>query len=873
MANFVMSKARRLFSYTDLEGPNNNMAMETTSISIGDSPSPEHNASQPKQRRKCIIVSTCAFGLLIIVSLAIGTRHRSKITSALKNLPAAFSSASSSASEVTGASDLSRQVKLADISSGAFYPLGWNGTWISGFEFIYHASDRSLKLYNVKSGHEKEIMSANKVETFDPLGSPVLSADKKYILIRKTSSRVFRRSSIGTYVIISLNGEMTMVKLRPSDPSNPSNQEPFGIRYVSWAPKGNGLVYIDIDNNIWYRKSVLDQDAKVSDNGQQSVIYNGIPDWVFEEEVFEDNKALWWSPDATKLVWGSFDDSQVDVYLLQKYGTPWPGQPVQQYPDLMEVRYPKVGNDNPVNNLWLTDLTNITTSQILPPPSLHGEVHFSHVTWANPGQKFAVTWFNRVQNESVLTLCDVSDLDCSSHEIFKREEQHGWVPYKYKVIFNPNPPNPMTSDFVAILPAPHLIHHYRQLAYISGDDRPVWLTQVDGAEVTDILKWTSDGFIYYMSTLPNLPGTRHLFRIQFRTPQNSIGSGKKQQPECVSCNRTMENLGRKEMCQYYDVDMSLDGTFMTMICKGPDVPYACIHPHTPSDPKSQNIKTFETNPRIESLLETLDMPTLQFLEVPVSGTNQKAQVKLMFPPNFDPGSGKKYPLVVYAYGGPGYQSVNAKFDFSEIGTYLAGSQDVIYATVDPRGSGYQGEDWRFAVYKKFGTAEVQSLTEVTKHLQENLTYIDKEKTGVWGWSYGGYLSLMTLTHDFENVFTCGASVAPVVDWTLYDTYYTERYMGLNTEEDNFDGYQRASALTNVSMLRNKRYFLLHGTHDDNVHYQNSMLLSATLERQDILFRQQAYPDQDHSIGHYIKHLHHSLVNFFLSECFGRPRLV
>ena len=101
---------------------------------------------------------------------------------------------------------------------------------------------------------------------------------------------------------------------------------------------------------------------------------------------------------------------------------------------------------------------------------------------------------------------------------------------------------------------------------------------------------------------------------------------------------------------------------------------------------------------------------------------------------------------------------------------------------------------------------------------------------------------MTLTHDTENVFTCGASVAPVVDWTLYDTYYTERYMGLNTEEDNFEGYKRASALNNVSMLRNKRYFLLHGTHDDNVHYQNSMLLSATLERQDILFRQQAYPD-------------------------------
>ena len=111
------------------------------------------------------------------------------------------------------------------------------------------------------------------------------------------------------------------------------------------------------------------------------------------------------------------------------------------------------------------------------------------------------------------------------------------MPYKYKVIFNPNPANPKTRDFVTVLPAPHLIHHYRQLAYRSGDQL-VWLTQVNGAEVTDILKWTSDGFIYYMSTLPNKPGTRHLFRIQFRAPPYTYI------PECVTCNRTMENLGQ-----------------------------------------------------------------------------------------------------------------------------------------------------------------------------------------------------------------------------------------------------------------------------------------------------------------------------------------
>ena len=160
------------------------------------------------------------------------------------------------------------------------------------------------------------------------------------------------------------------------------------------------------------------QDDQISDTGVSRVIYNGIPDWVFEEEVFEDNKALWWSPDATKLVWGSFDDSKVETYLLQKYG-PWRG--VWNYPNLLEVRYPKVGERNPVNTLWMTDLTNMEKKQILPPQSMQGsETHFSQVTWANQGQKFAVTWFNRVQNESVVTLCDVNELDCSGNELFKR---------------------------------------------------------------------------------------------------------------------------------------------------------------------------------------------------------------------------------------------------------------------------------------------------------------------------------------------------------------------------------------------------------------------------------------------------------------------
>ena len=167
----------------------------------------------------------------------------------------------------------------------------------------------------------------------------------------------------------------------------------------------------------------MSQDDKISNTGKVFEKYNGIPDWVFEEEVFEDNKAIWWSPNATKLVWGSFDDSDVKTYFLQEYGN-WKN-PLRQYPDLDEVHYPKVGQKNPKNSLWMTDLTNETMAKklIKPPHSLsqEGEVHFSQVTWVDEGQKFAVTWFNRVQNKSVVTLCKVSDdLDCSANDIFKR---------------------------------------------------------------------------------------------------------------------------------------------------------------------------------------------------------------------------------------------------------------------------------------------------------------------------------------------------------------------------------------------------------------------------------------------------------------------
>ena len=298
-----------------------------------------------------------------------------------------------------------------------------------------------------------------------------------------------------------------------------------------------------------------------------------------------------------------------------------------------------------------------------------------------------------------------------------------------------------------------------------------------------------------------------------------------------------------------------------MTCEGPDIPWACIH-HTKS---GHLVSVYEDNSAMQTKVAQYSLPSIKKMTVPVSGSDQKAHVKLFYPPNFDPS--RKYPMVVYVYGGPGSQSVDDQWKLNSYQTYLSGTHEVIYAIIDPMGSGYQGDDWLFSVYKGFGTVEVKSTIEVTKYLQDTLDHVDATRTGIWGWSYGGYLSLSVLIQDVSGVFKCGGSVAPVTDWTLYDTYYTERYMGLLT--DNEEGYTKSRVLEKLLNLKTgrKKFLVMHGTRDDNVHLQQSMLLAAALERYDILFRQQLYPDQDHSIPSYHQHLYHTITDFFVNDCF------
>jgi len=870
--DFLISRTKGLFQYGDLSGDTRSTNEDSTLDVEGTGILSANNKVRRSRRRMWIGTVICGLVAIIIIVAAVKNRHHLKAAAR-----ALIDSVSNEHSEVETAAGLSSarqgrtKYSFNDFLRYSYYPLPFNGTWVSDTEILFRDRWGGISITNVATSETQTVVSHNLAVSLHLLDF-TYSADRQYLLFKTGSTRVWRRSSFGTYSLVRLSGGRTSSQAIPILPPNArrsSDDDDLGqyIRLVTWAPEGNALAYVDYNNNIFYRNSAEAEDIQLTSSGREDIVFNGIPDWVNEEEVFEDHKAMYWSPDGSKLVYGVFNDTLVDVVKLPRYGN-WntkgkngQGYPFLQYFRFDEFRYPKVSSTNPMVSLWIADVgppgsSNPIKQQNLPPPLslMNEEYHYTFVRWAT-NSTVAVNWMNRIQNTTAINLCDVTS-DATCHEVFVFSQEVGWVDYKFDIVFNKYKP---AKRFLTIMPANPsgstgpTEYRFRQLFLIDPDTNSRTLMTSRQSEVTEILEWTAEDHVYYIGTEENQPGTRHLYRLELGQPES----------DCLTCHHKelMPHLLHRPKCEYVSVHMSKGGSYYVMECKGPGVPFTCLH-HTATN---TFLSLWVDNVNLENNFSIVDSSSVQYMEVAVPGSQQKAQVTVYLPSAVQTQPGKKFPMLVDVYGGPGSQFVDKQWNAHGYASYLSSSQGVIYVKIDPRGSGFQGDAWRHSVYRNFGSVEVTDTIHVTKYLQDNLDYVDKTRTAIWGWSYGGFLSLSALTKDTTDVFSCGASVAPVVRWELYDTYYTERYM--STLEDNPAGYNSSSPLLNIENMRNKKYLLVHGTHDDNVHYQQSMLLSAALEEKDILFRQQTYPDQDHSIADYRRHLYHTLTNFLLEECF------
>uniref|UniRef100_A0A4W4FMY9 Uncharacterized protein n=1 Tax=Electrophorus electricus TaxID=8005 RepID=A0A4W4FMY9_ELEEL len=592
---------------------------------------------------------------------------------------------------------------------------------------------------------------------------------------------------------------------------------PQEIQYLAWSPTGHKLAFV-WKYNVYVKASPNSPLQQVTTDGQMNVILNGIPDWVYEEEMFSSNYALWWSPTGKYLAFAKFNDTNVHTIEY-----PWYGE--GQYPETIYIPYPKSGTPNPTVRLLVVDTANVSniTEVVVPSPSFvlvicPRDHYLSTVTWVTD-ERIAVQWQNRTQTG--LSLCSFLFTYLCIFQERNLMSQTGWVGR-----FSPIEPvfRPDGSSYYLIMSD---AKGFKHLHHISEDTA----TPITSGkwEVTNILKVTKDAVI-------SIEGSNYSQRV------------------CLTCT-LME-----DRCKYNSAYFSHDGTYYRMGCSGASF----IHVHPPyrfilSSFFFPEVRVLEDNTNLDSILQGIAMPTV------THGTLKIGEFELWYqmtlPPNLD--KSKKYPLLIDVYAGPCSQKSDFRFQTSW-STYLASTENIIVASFDGRGSGFQGDDIMHAIYRHLGTYEVEDQITAARHLID-LGYIDKNKIAIWGWSYGGYVTSMVLGAG-SGVFKCGMAVAPVSKWEYYDSIYTERYM--LTPSENQALYDNSTVTSRAKNFKSVQYLLVHGTADDNVHFQQAAQISKALVDQQIDFDSMWYTDKDHGLGgsanqHVYTHLSH-----FLKDCFA-----
>uniref|UniRef100_A0A8C2L6V5 Fibroblast activation protein, alpha n=1 Tax=Cyprinus carpio TaxID=7962 RepID=A0A8C2L6V5_CYPCA len=522
----------------------------------------------------------------------------------------------------------------------------------------------------------------------------------------------------------------------------------------------------------------------ITHNGKVNEIQNGVPDWVYEEEVFASNEAIWWSPQGKYLAYLQINDTGVHNIEYPLYGN-------DQYPTTVLIPYPKAGCVIPRARLFVIDVENPSkqTEVVVPKSVGSGDHSLRTVTWVTD-ERQAVQWLPRRQDSVLLQIYDYDGTNWKETSV------------SFFLLLNRKDDILKNSCFVMSV----------SCAFIS--------------KLSCTSKIYSFCRYYVSNEHMGRPGQRNLYKI-------SISKSGHLAPECLTC------WLYQDRCQYNSAYFSLSASFFRMDCYGPGLPlFTLMDNRGPALHLSKAFHLVYVSPEL--------------------------WYQMMFPPNFD--SSKKYPLFIQVYGGPASQNTDYVFRL-EWATYLCSTEKVIIASFDGRGSGFQGDELMHAIYGRLGTYEVEDQISAVRKFIE-MGFIDKDRIGMWGWSYGGYVTSMVLGSG-SGVFKCGIAVAPVAKWEYYDAVYTERYM--HRPEENMESYKNSTVTDRAKNFKSVQYMLVHGTADDNVHFQQAAQISKALVENYVDFEAMWYTDKDHGLSGKARYHLYTHLNHFLQNCFAEKK--
>ncbi|MCS7077577.1 MAG: S9 family peptidase [Bacteroidia bacterium] len=675
-----------------------------------------------------------------------------------------------------------------------------NINWMKNSKFYTNLIENGvIAKFDITTGNRVENLFKNEQNL--EIEDYTFNNDENKILIKTEPDRIYRRSTKYNFYVVDIKTQKASILSKNGKQM-----------HATFSPNSQMVAFVR-DNNIYIKDLSNEKEIQVTKDGKLNAIINGSADWVYEEE-FSMSKAFEWSPDGQKIAFIRFDESKVKEFSMTIWG--------RLYPEEYKFKYPKAGESNALVTVWVYDVKSKKLTQI--DTGKETDVYIPRIYWTKDG-RLAFLRLNRLQNEINLFLADPKT---GKTTLILQEKSDTYIDLN-------------NTDFLRFL--------NNGKEFIWGSEREgfiqLYLYDIQGNLIRRITDNKGDvtnlsfvdevkRCIYYISAEVS-PLERHLFRIDFE------GKNKVQLSTQAGTN---------------SVNISEDGQYFILMHSAVDSPLrATLHTS-----EGAIIRTLENNEELRKRLQEYSFSPKEFFKF---NTTQNVELNgwMIKPKNFD--VSKKYPVIMFVYGGPGNQTVENMYDGFDFFWYQTLVQrGYIVVSVDNRGTDGRGAAFKKATYKNLGKLECEDQIEVAKYLSAQ-SWVDGKRIGIWGWSFGGYLTSLCMTKG-ADYFKAGIAVAPVTNWRYYDTIYTERF--LQTPQLNPAGYDDNSPITHAAKLKGK-YLIIHGTADDNVHFQNAVDFIDALIKANVQFESFYYPNRNHGIygGNTRYHLYKMMTNFWLKN--------
>ena len=656
----------------------------------------------------------------------------------------------------------------------------------------------TINQYSIVDG--KRVKNLLEADAKMDIGGYAFNNTETQLLLSTQEEALYRHSSVANYQVYDIKSKQLKAV------SDKGKQ-----RIATFDPSGNKIAFVR-DNNLYIKDISNNTEQAITNNGKANAIINGAPDWVYEEE-FSMDRAYYWSVDGSKIAYLRFDESAVPSFLLTEYDG-------GLYPTYSSFKYPKAGEPNSKVSLHIYDLATQKTIDVAIKDT--AEYYIPRFKWSADGS-LCFFKLNRHQND-----LNVYKVDATSGDV------KAWLREK-----NPS--------YVEVAPGTNVMDNFLFLANgsaigLSEEDGFNHIYQYNangtkkqltkgGWEVTKLYGVDEKrGLIYYQSTEES-PLQRHIYVVDVK------GANKK-------CLTLVQGWNDAEFSATFD--------YFVLTHSSINSPNNV----TVYDYNGRKQRDLVSNAHLREKQRTCNVSDVAFFKF-TTPDNVLLNGWMIKPQNME--ANKKYPVLMYVYGGPASQEAVDQWNTFDYWWFqMLAQQGYIVACVDGRGTGGRGESFKKCTYKQLGKWETNDQIEAAKWLGKQ-SYVDATRIGIFGWSYGGYMSLLAILKG-NDVFKSAIAVAPITNWKWYDTIYTERF--LQTPEENADGYESNSPINFADRLKGN-LLIVHGDADDNVHYQNTAEMVKALVDANKQFDFMAYPNKNHNIsGGYTRyHLYTKMTNF------------